>query len=564
MIIGPDVSFYDDNDDTIRGIDFNRMGSVSEFVIVKVGQKDYIDSDFEVNWNTSKLAGIPRGSYWFYDSRYDPKKQAEIYIEALGNDLGELPLFADFEESYNGTYKGWRNWKIFLDRLAELAPSKEIGIYTAYYYWKDNAVDVGADLNYFGQYLLWVANYGVSSPLLPKPWTDWLFWQYTDSGSGSYYGTESSAIDLNYFNGTLQEFNDRFDIPDDVPSEIKESWWGGVGEYRYGYRQYPRPFYFHILKFRKDSVEDIFTNGPGFLGTSLYFWETRGQPDIVINGDEGSPYQVKALGCSEGSIYKLSNGETSIQWDKDNDILGMSIKPLSGVWTSCGGSNILLENGELHWSILDEAPEPDPRTSLFWNDTYYFIVMIDGRNNGTLGLSKKELAEFALALGATDGHNFDGGDSCQLLMNKDGNPIIKNNPPDGTLHGVVNHLGFRLKKEIQPPDNGGGDMTTQFNIKAGARAYSPDGARDWGLVEKGLGYLPQDVTIDAEGINGKTRLASPLWSNGKKFCVEPQYIEVVEVTDPDPDPDPDPTLVVIHDIKIYDDGRISVDNGEPY
>jgi len=535
-VIGPDVSFYDDDDETTKGIDFVKMSTVSAFVIIKAGQGNYADSDFYVNWGTSKLAGLPRGTYWYYDSRVSPIVQAEKYYELVKNDSGELPLFLDIEETYGGTYTGWTNWKKFLDRLMELLPNKEIGIYTAYYYWKDNAVDMGADLTYFGQFSLWVANYGVSSPLLPTGWSDWLFWQYTDKGDGSYYGTESSTVDLNYFNGTLDEFYSRFNITGEVPSYTVKDWWGGVAKEYYGYETDPNPFYYHVIKFRKSVVTKVFTNGSGFLGTSKYFWETRGKPDIVINGDEGSPIAVKALGCSEGNIYKLSNGETSIQWDKDNNILGMSIKPLENVWTACGGSNILLENGELHWSILDEAPEPDPRTSLFWNDEYYFIIIIDGRNNGTLGLSKQGLARFALKWGATDGHNLDGGDSCQALMNNDGTPVIINNPPDNYLHGVVNHVGFILNKEAIPPE--GENMLVKVLLKTRKRnkpSFYGDAVGDV-LVGESFEYLSKTDTTEKVPAGGPTytvtwyEVASNQWVAKNHYNNGEVYLE--EVNEP--------------------------------
>jgi hypothetical protein len=41
----------------------------------------------------------------------------------------------------------------------------------------------------------------------PKPWKDWMIWQYTDRGDGSYYGCESKQVDLNWFNGTLDDLN---------------------------------------------------------------------------------------------------------------------------------------------------------------------------------------------------------------------------------------------------------------------------------------------------------------------------------------------------------------------
>ncbi len=216
--IGPDVSFYQDEPSTPQGIDFVKMRQVADFVIIRAGQNLWVDSDFKTNWKEAKKAGLPRGSYWFYDSRADPKRQAELWVEQLEGDLGELPLFADFEESYNGPYKGWRKWYDFLERLKQLVGQKEIFIYTAYYYWRDNAPNASTEptsLEYFHQYPLWIANYGVSKPSVPKPWgeNEWTFWQFTETGDGKLYGVESKGIDLNYFNGDRAAFLARFNLP---------------------------------------------------------------------------------------------------------------------------------------------------------------------------------------------------------------------------------------------------------------------------------------------------------------------------------------------------------------
>jgi GH25 family lysozyme M1 (1,4-beta-N-acetylmuramidase) len=82
-IIGPDVSFYQDDPETPQGIDFAKMRTASEYVIIRAGQNLWVDRDFKANWRESKAAGFPRGSYWFYDSRADPKKQAELWRTAL-------------------------------------------------------------------------------------------------------------------------------------------------------------------------------------------------------------------------------------------------------------------------------------------------------------------------------------------------------------------------------------------------------------------------------------------------------------------------------------------------
>lgn len=226
-VIGTDVSFYQDDPQTPQGINFTQMRSNNAgFAIIRAGQNLWIDRDFKVNWREARAAGIPRGSYWFYDSRIEPKQQAKLWASVFNGDYGELPLWADFEDNYNGKYKGWKHWYDFIEHIKQLVPTKEIGVYTNYYYWKENTVQAGipsSSLNYFKQYPLWVAAYNPTGPTVPQPWTDWTLWQFTDNGDGFPYGVESKNIDLNYFNGDLQKFRQRFNLsdsplPEPIPS----------------------------------------------------------------------------------------------------------------------------------------------------------------------------------------------------------------------------------------------------------------------------------------------------------------------------------------------------------
>lgn len=214
-VIGADISFWQDDPTNNKDIDFSKMKGNLDFVIVRAGQGDWEDRYFKKSWKGIKEIGIPRGSYWFYDSRTDPKKQANKWVEVLGGDLGELPLWCDFEDKYGGTFGGWKNWYNFIVELQRLVPNKQIGIYTGYYYWIENTTAVGIktnELNWFSKFPLWLAWYNKNTPLVPKPWSNWDIWQFTDSGDGKKYGVESREIDLNYFNGDLTSFKSRFGI----------------------------------------------------------------------------------------------------------------------------------------------------------------------------------------------------------------------------------------------------------------------------------------------------------------------------------------------------------------
>lgn len=227
MII-TDISFYQYKykDQTLKEItgwiDFDKMSKASNGVIIRAGQNLWNDIAFHTSWVGAKKAGMARGSYWFYDSRVSPKNQAQLWVTQFNGDFGELPLWADFEDRYGGPFGTWRHWHDFIAEVTRLVPGKEIGIYTGYYYWREFTVQVGipkASLEWFKQFPLWIANYGASKPLVPEPWDDWTLWQFTDNGNGPEYGVQSGNIDLNYFNGNLEQFNERFGLSVLPPEE---------------------------------------------------------------------------------------------------------------------------------------------------------------------------------------------------------------------------------------------------------------------------------------------------------------------------------------------------------
>src|SRR5689334_25376578 len=92
-LIIPDVSFYQDNDLTPRGVDFAQMKAAGAVgVIIKAGQNSWRDPDFISNWRAAREAGLPRGAYWFYDSRSEPGNQATVWRGLINGDLPELGL----------------------------------------------------------------------------------------------------------------------------------------------------------------------------------------------------------------------------------------------------------------------------------------------------------------------------------------------------------------------------------------------------------------------------------------------------------------------------------------
>lgn len=221
-LLGTDCSFYQDDNNTPQKIDFVKMREAgASFTILRAGQRTWNDPDFADYWRAAKAADLPRGSYWYYDNDAPPKIQVDLWVKAIGADYPECGLWADFEDRTGAMYAGEKNYKEFMELLKDRFPTMvEIGVYTAHYFWMERIKDFA----YWHQYPLWIANYSVDKPRVPKPWTEnkWTFWQFTDKGDGLKYGAESLNIDLNYFNGGKPEFYKQFEVASEpVPPPTK-------------------------------------------------------------------------------------------------------------------------------------------------------------------------------------------------------------------------------------------------------------------------------------------------------------------------------------------------------
>lgn len=231
----PDYSFYQYGwNQTIteieRYIDFHALRQKTRGVILRAGQNLWRDKAFDVSWRNAKEAGLLRGSYWFYDSRANPKRQAEKWVETLGDDPGEMELWCDFEEQYGGAFGGWKHWYDFMENLRLLLPNKKLGVYTGYYYWQEFA----AGVDYFGQYPLWIAWYNTTPPKVPSIWDKWTYWQFTDDHPAAGWGAQSNEIDMNYFAGSEADFLARYGVGGSptYKSTLLANMGGRIVEYR--------------------------------------------------------------------------------------------------------------------------------------------------------------------------------------------------------------------------------------------------------------------------------------------------------------------------------------------
>lgn len=111
-----------------------------------------------------------------------------------------------------------------------------------------------------------------------------------------------------------------------------------------------------------------------------------------------------------------------------------TLPALSGSQMAIGGGPALVRNGAA-LSFTGLQPR-HPRTALGWNQDFYFLVEVDGRQRASAGMSFPELAAYMSKLGCTDAMNLDGGGSATLWAY--GN--VMNSPSEGRERPAANGL----------------------------------------------------------------------------------------------------------------------------
>jgi lysozyme len=187
---GIDVS--DNNGD----FDWHSWNGHIDFAMIKAsegpteGYPDGLrDTQFDRNWAGAKAIGVHRFAYHFFHPDENPAAQAAWFVDtvkAAGLDLSDN-FVIDFEVENSGmsvlenAFAAW----VFCREVNRLAPQHRLLCYTYPYF---------AETGYcamLGFLPLWIANYDVSKPYVPIPWTTWQFWQYVGVGT-----------DLDRFNGS--------------------------------------------------------------------------------------------------------------------------------------------------------------------------------------------------------------------------------------------------------------------------------------------------------------------------------------------------------------------------
>lgn len=205
MILGIDVSVWNGEINWSTALQAG-----VQFAFLKASQANFSDKLFTTNWGPAGGAGIVRGAYHYYDWMATPEVQASRFLATVGGDPGELPAVLDYEElaGIPPTVQALAAIRRWLE-LVEAAQGRRPIIYTSLGMWNahGNVYDP-----YWARYPLWIADY--TPPVyFPDPWDVYAFWQYASSGNGSTYGATGGTMDLDRYEGTMEELRRQFSIP---------------------------------------------------------------------------------------------------------------------------------------------------------------------------------------------------------------------------------------------------------------------------------------------------------------------------------------------------------------
>jgi len=123
----------------------------------------------------------------------------------------------------------------------------------------------------------------------------------------------------------------------------------------------------------------------------------------------------------------------------------MTAPALRGVKTAISGGPVLVRGAKRQrFKTADSDSyefgsmmERHPRSAIGWNENYFFLVTVDGRQKGvSAGMTLNELAAYLVELGCEEAMNLDGGGSATLWY--DGK--VRNHPCDGYEREVANCL----------------------------------------------------------------------------------------------------------------------------
>lgn len=133
---------------------------------------DFIDPFFISHWERMRQAGLARGAYHFFVPDDDPEAQARAFLAHVVFEPGDLAPVVDLETLGSEAGEDLPARLLAFIRIVEREVGTKPIIYTGPAFWNSTMNDQ------FGDYPLWIAEYGVEQPTIPRGWKRWHLWQW--------------------------------------------------------------------------------------------------------------------------------------------------------------------------------------------------------------------------------------------------------------------------------------------------------------------------------------------------------------------------------------------------
>jgi lysozyme len=173
-----------------------------KFAIAKATDGTSVDDQFGSNWAGIQEAGLFRGAYHFARPGEDPEAQATHFAATVGRlDFRDLPPALDLEVAQGHSAADVLGWARRFVAQAESLFGRRIMIYTGQF-WRGPLGNPAPD-SLFTERALWLAGYVSEGSLnVPRTWSRWTFWQYSNGTLNSPASVPGVApCDQSWFNG---------------------------------------------------------------------------------------------------------------------------------------------------------------------------------------------------------------------------------------------------------------------------------------------------------------------------------------------------------------------------
>ena len=186
-------------------IDFDkaRAGGVRFIYIKSTEGKDYIDPNFYANWSGARASGVARGAYHFMTWCSLASEQAAWFVRNVPADQDALPPVLDLEWNNHSKCKNRHDREDILEKVRVMLAAMEAHtgkvpvIYTDITFYRDILAGENFDSSF------WLRSTAAEPHHKYAGKRDWLFWQWTQTGTMSGINTE---VDRNAFYGSQDEW----------------------------------------------------------------------------------------------------------------------------------------------------------------------------------------------------------------------------------------------------------------------------------------------------------------------------------------------------------------------